>query len=128
MTRSTRLRIIEAVTLPPDWEMQPGTPATRGDCKDGQRPCPYVECRHHLWTDLEQDQSGNWQRGRQGSSTLRPSTMESCSLDIAEHGAMPEDIGLVLGMDDTRVRQILEAATEKLRRANPVLAEYLETR
>lgn len=27
-------------------------PRTRGECKDGPRPCPWVSCRHHLLLEI----------------------------------------------------------------------------
>src|SRR6185436_15449349 len=27
-------------------------PQTRKDCKDAQRPCPWVSCKHHLYLDV----------------------------------------------------------------------------
>ena len=122
------LRIHEPFALPDGFELDNTVPATRGDCIDGPRPCPHVKCRHHLWLDLEQDQSGNWQRGRQGHTSFRPSTMESCALDVAEQGASCEEIGAMLGMDDTRVRQLIERVVEKVKEREPGLAEYLLTR
>lgn len=39
-------------------------PRTRGDCKDGPRPCPWVSCRHHLLLEIAKhgpktDDAGN---------------------------------------------------------------------
>lgn len=71
-------------------------PLTRGDCIDGQRPCPFVECRHHL--DIEK-------RGRAvgGGPT--------CSLDVADLGEHTlAEVGDILGVTRERVRQIEEEA------------------
>jgi hypothetical protein len=114
--RSTKLRVLPPpLQLPAGWEMREGVPATRADCAGVPRPCPYVSCRHHLWLRLKQEQPGNPQAGKQGDTTFRPATMQSCSLDVAEKGASFEEIGQLLGMDSTRGRQIAQAALEKLK-------------
>jgi hypothetical protein len=114
--RSARLKVVESLELPESWEMRAGVPKTRTECRGAPRPCPYVSCRHHLWLRLQEEQPGNPQRGRQGATTLRPSTMDSCSLDVAERGrATYEEIGAMLGVHRTRVQQIEAAAVAKLR-------------
>jgi hypothetical protein len=114
--RSPKLRIIPPLQLPPEWEMRAGVPRTRGDCGNEPRPCRYVECRHHLWLRLKEEQPGNPQAGKQGETTFRPSTMQSCALDVADKGgASFDEIGELLGMDSTRGRQIAQAALEKLK-------------
>lgn len=117
LRRSPRLRVVDPLQLPSDWEIKPGVPATRADCINAPRPCPYVSCRHHLWLRLQQEQAGNPQAGKQGATTFRPSSMQSCSLDVADRGAGFEEIGRLLGMDVTRARQIAQSAIEKLRTA-----------
>jgi hypothetical protein len=27
-------------------------PRTRGECRDAERPCPFVACKHHLYLDV----------------------------------------------------------------------------
>jgi hypothetical protein len=126
--RSQRLRIIEPLQLPADWEMRSGVPETRADCANVPRPCPYVACRHHLWLRLKQEQPGNPQAGKQGETTFRPSSMQSCSLDVADKlgGASFDEIGELLGMDSTRARQIAQAALDKLRAAGVDVDELVE--
>lgn len=113
--RTAKLRVVAALQLAPDWKVEPGVPRTRAECVDGPRPCPRIACRHHLWLRLKEEQPGNPQAGKQGDTTFRPSTMQSCSLDVAEKGASFEEIGNVLGMDSTRARQIAQAGLEKLK-------------
>jgi hypothetical protein len=123
--RSARLRVVQPVQLPPDWEMQPGVPRTRADCVNGPRPCPYVSCSHHLWLRLQSEQPGNPKAGKQGATTLRPSSPHSCALDVAEKGATIEQIAGILGMHHSRVRQIAEGALAKLFAVDPDLAAKL---
>lgn len=132
--RTPKLRIVPPLQLPPDWEMRSGVPASRAHCKDIPKPCPYVSCRHHLWLRLSEEQPGNPQAGKQGETTFRPSSMQSCALDVADNGgASFEEIGVFLGMDSTRGRQIAQAALEKLKKAcadleldDPALKRMLE--
>ncbi len=124
--RSQNLRVVfEPFDPPRDWEAKAGVPRNRGECIDGPRPCPYLSCRHHLWLQLGQDQAGNWQRGRMGSAELRPATVQTCALDVAEHGATSKDVGRLLGMDETRVRQIAAKAFKKLKRAGVSVDEFI---
>jgi hypothetical protein len=130
--RSPKLRIVPQLQLPAEWEARSlassGAPRTRGDCANVPRPCPYVDCRSHLWLRLQQEQPGNPQAGKQGETTFRPSTMQTCALDVAERGASYEEIGEHLGMDSTRARQIAQAAIEKLQEQHPELAAQLMER
>ncbi len=85
-----------------------------------------IGCRHHLWIDLEQDQSGDWRRGRMGATTLRRSTMETCALDVADRGgATVDEIGRLIGKDPTLARQIIDAAKTKLGETNAEVAARL---
>lgn len=123
--RSPALQVMQPISLPSSWEIKSGVPATRAECCDGPRPCEYVECRHHLWTSLHLDQRGNPKKGRQGASTLRPLTMETCALDVAEHQNSYTAIGKLLGINPTRVRQIEALALAKLELLGVDLEEFL---
>ncbi len=120
-----RLRVIQQALLPPDWEMKPGVPATRADCANVPRPCPYVSCSMHLWLILQSERPGNPKAGKQGATTLRPTSSHSCALDVAERGATTEEIADMLGMHHSRVRQIAEGALVKIFASDPVLASKL---
>lgn len=73
-------------------------PVTRGDCRDGRRPCPWVRCRYHLAGDAGGD------------------TGDTCALDLAELGGMKlVEVGAVLGVTRQRVEQIERVALAKLR-------------
>ena len=73
------------------------TPRTRGECVDGERPCPHLLCRYHLYRDT-------------------PAREESCSLDVADRGAHTlQDVADIMGVVKERVRQIEKRAVEKIR-------------
>ncbi len=102
-----RLRVVGMTTLRP--------PASRAECQDGPRPCPYVTCRYHLWRDPGPH---GWVRIRRGP--------ESCALDVAERGpTKPEEIARLTGLVLRRVEQIHDETFAKLRR-NPEARALLE--
>ena len=93
-------------------DLHPSRPKTRGDCKDGLRPCPWVGCRYHL---------ALWISGPHDSLVIAhpdtpPWEMEhSCALDIAELGGLTLfDIGNLLSVGKERVRQMEQSALTKI--------------
>lgn len=87
-------------------------PRTRGDCKDGPRPCPWVSCRHHLWLNLSS-------KGKLTGIALAddlPTHGESCALDVAESGPQSlEDIAGMMGIKRQGLHLTEVAVMEKLR-------------
>jgi hypothetical protein len=92
-------------------------PKTRGDCKGGIRPCPFVGCRFHLY--LEVSHAGSvtvnfdgevWDMG------------ETCALDVADRGDhMLEEIANVLGCTREAIRLVeAKALVRFLRKATDV--------
>jgi len=87
-------------------------PTTRGECRHGPRPCPYVTCRYHLGLDVTR-----------GGSVYMPwpqmdpwEVPETCALDAAEQGPRTlDEIGALLNITRERVRQIQAAALAKIR-------------
>lgn len=87
-------------------------PATRGDCANVARPCPYVGCRHHLYLDVTESGALKVEDGE-------PWDMKhSCSLDVADEGGLTlDEVGQILGLTRERVRQIEERAAQHYREA-----------
>lgn len=116
--RSPNLRVLEPLELPSDWEMRKGVPATRADCASIPRPCPYVQCRYHLWlTEAESRPGRRWHdKGGAPKSELQATTMRSCALDIADTGEKLNyaEIGKLFGVSDERARMIFESARHKV--------------
>ena len=68
-------------------------PLTRGDCIDGMRPCPWLECR--------------WNLGPRGDY--------GCVLDVADRGGSTlQEVADCLAVTRERIRQIELKALRKL--------------
>jgi hypothetical protein len=124
-------------SFPPDVpeEVLAERPRRRADCAGGERPCPWVSCRFHLYIDVNQ---------KNGSVKLNFPDVEvwelpaSCVLDVAETGGEPgsgvgegrtlEEVGALMNMTRERVRQIEVRAIAKTkrqdRRADGALTEH----
>ncbi len=83
-------------------------PKTRGECVGGQRPCPWVGCRHHLYLDVN-EHTGKIKFNYPG---VEPENLaESCSLDVADRGPQPHDaVAGLLNLARQRVHQIEDDA------------------
>lgn len=77
------------------------------------RPCCYSACRHHLYLDVSSNGSIKFTM-----PDLEPEQMiESCSLDVADHGGLTlEDVGVVTNLTRERVRQIEAHGLLRLKR------------
>lgn len=95
-------------------------PKTRGDCARVPRPCPFVACKHNLYLDVSETGSIilNFPHLEPGQMVAH----QSCSLDLAERGAMTlEDIAVVTNLTRERIRQVELKAL--VRRARPAAVE-----
>lgn len=83
-------------------------PKTRAECAGGQRPCPWVSCRYHLYLDLNPQTS---------HITIRHPDVEphemliSCALDVADLVAAGEvitqqQVGELMGVSKARAQQL----------------------
>lgn len=91
-------------------------PKTRGDCARVPRPCPYVACKHNLYLDVSETGSIILNFPHLEPGQMVPE--QSCSLDLAERGAMTlEDIAVVTNLTRERIRQVELKAL--IRRARP---------
>lgn len=102
MNALTRLPVID-----------PPRPKTRGDCKHGIRPCPWVSCRFHLYLDVSS-------RGRLklNFGDKEPDELEhSCALDIADKGEhSTKQLARMIGKTKQGIEQAEWAALAKLAR------------
>jgi len=103
-------------------EGAPERPASRADCKDAERPCPWVGCRYHLWADFKP--SGTVVVLKDVEPWDMPAE-SSCALDVADrvdsHGfptrgpdalAVYEHVANILGVSRQRVQQRVEEALD----------------
>jgi len=91
-------------------------PLTRGDCIDAPRPCPWVSCRYHLWSDVPRV-------ARPGVvmvsfPDLEPWEIpETCALDAASlEGLALDEVGMRMNLTAERVRQIELRALRRIKR------------
>lgn len=86
-------------------------PRTRGECRETERPCPFVACKYHLYLDVTPKGSCKATFADKEPWELYP----CCALDVAEEGEHTlEEVGEILGVTRERIRQIESAAEEKL--------------
>lgn len=121
----------------------PPRPRTRGDCRFGARPCPWLSCRYHL--AMEVTSAGTVRLPHPHASLAE--LEETCVLDVAELGARQlhhhrgplgansggshhwttlERIGLLLNVTRERVRQIEVRALRKVAAALEALGHGRE--
>ena len=100
--------------LYPDPEFEFERPKIRGECKDADRPCPFVSCRYHLYLDFNEEK-------RNGAIKINfpdldvDQMSQSCALDLAEEGARTlDEVGEFMNLTRERVRQIEEECIRKL--------------
>ena len=94
-------------------ELEHLRPKNREDCRVGDRPCPFVSCKYHLYLDVNPNT---------GSIKLNFPDLavwelaETCSLDVADRGGITlEEVGELLNLTRERIRQVEATGLEKLR-------------
>jgi hypothetical protein len=95
-------------------------PHMRAECADGERPCPYVSCQHHLYLDVS---------ARTGAIKLNFPDLEvwdmkeTCALDVADRGGTTlEDVGAIMNLTRERIRQVEVKALAKLEALRDMMA------
>lgn len=89
-------------------------PKTRAECAGGQRPCPWVSCRYHLYLDVN-PQTGHVKIRH---PDVEPHEMlVSCALDVADLVAAGEvltlaQLGDLVGVTRQRVQQVTWACAD----------------
>src|SRR5690606_13386704 len=88
-------------------------PKVRGDCAGGERPCPFVSCKYHLYLDVTPA----------GSVKINFPDLEvwelpeTCALDVADverkNPLEVEKIADLMNLTRERIRQILHRAAAK---------------
>jgi hypothetical protein len=101
-------------------EMDVDKPETRADCANGERPCPFVSCKHHLYLDVS---------ARTGAIKLNFPDLEvwemneTCALDVADRGGTTlEEVGAIMNLTRERIRQVEVKGLAKLQALRDMMA------
>lgn len=114
--RTISIRRLSKAELNRGKELYPETdywkPKMRSECKDMERPCPFVSCKYHLYIDVHPVR---------GSIKLNFPDLdvwemnETCALDVADRGGITlEEVGEIMNLTRERVRQVETAGLSKL--------------
>jgi hypothetical protein len=87
-------------------------PKKREECANGERPCPFVSCKHHLYLDVS---------AKTGAIKLNFPDLEvwemteTCALDVADRGGTTlEEVGAIMNLTRERIRQVEVKGLAKL--------------
>jgi DNA-directed RNA polymerase sigma subunit (sigma70/sigma32) len=114
--RTISIRRLSKAELNRGKELYPETdywkPRNRAECKDMERPCPFVSCKYHLYIDVHPVR---------GSIKLNFPDLEiwemteTCALDVADRGGITlEEVGEIMNLTRERVRQVETAGLGRL--------------
>jgi hypothetical protein len=108
--RMTKRELELGRMLYPDEQVE--KPVTRADCGAGERPCPFVSCKHHLYLDVS---------ARTGALKLNFPDLEvwemveTCALDVSDRGGTTlEEVGAIMNLTRERIRQVEVKGLAKL--------------
>jgi hypothetical protein len=111
LTRDER-RLSQLLVYPDDVDR----PASREECANMQRPCPFVSCAHHLYLDVNPE-SGAIKLNFPHLEVWEMA--ETCSLDVADRGGITlEEVGAILNLTRERIRQVEVRGLYKIRLHN----------
>ena len=99
-----RLTSVELRQVASTATAQAERPRTRAECAHGQRPCPWVSCKHHLYLDVN-PRTGTI---KLNFPDLEPWELEhTCALDVADDGGHTlEQVGDITNLTRERIRQL----------------------
>ena len=101
-------------------------PRSREECVNGERPCPFVSCKHHLFLDVS---------AKTGAIKLNFPDLEvwemneTCALDVADRGGTTlEEVGAIMNLTRERIRQVEVKGLAKLQalRDMTALRDYVD--
>jgi hypothetical protein len=95
-------------------------PRQRAECVSGERPCPFVSCKHHLYLDVS---------AKTGAIKLNFPDLEvwemteTCALDVADRGGTTlEEVGAIMNLTRERIRQVEVKGLAKLEALKDMMA------
>jgi hypothetical protein len=115
MKRLTREELrVGAIMYPP---VDMARPATREQCREDIRPCPWVACKHHLYLDINPETGSI----KINFPDLEPWELQNtCALDVAERGGITlEEVGEIMNLTRERIRQVEVRGLLKLKMGSP---------
>ncbi|MBK7538770.1 MAG: DNA-binding protein [Myxococcales bacterium] len=115
MKRLTREELrVGAIMYPP---VDVPRPATREQCREDMRPCPWVACKHHLYLDINPETGSI----KINFPDLEPWELQNtCALDVAERGGITlEEVGEIMNLTRERIRQVEVRGLLKLKMGSP---------
>ena len=106
----TQREVLEGKALQ-DW-MDIRRPQSRGECRDGIRPCPFVGCKYHLYLDVNPE-THSIKKNFPHKEVWE--LEETCALDVAERGGLTlEEVGDLLNLTRERIRQMEALGVQRL--------------
>lgn len=105
-------------------------PRTRGECRGGERPCPWVSCRYHLAHGRLPAPTRRVGHALERAAATRlldalerraleiiDTGAESCALDVADRGEHTlEEVAEAIGTSTERARRDEETALDRFGR------------
>jgi hypothetical protein len=99
-------------------------PMVRAHCRDGERPCPFVSCKYHLYLDVNPE-TGSIKLNFPAKEVWQME--ETCALDIAERGGVTlEEVGEIMNLTRERIRQLEMTGLTTLQETGLSLNEFYQ--
>ncbi len=94
-------------------EIEAARPRSRADCAQGERPCMFISCKHHLYLDVNPE-TGSIKLNFPDKEIWELD--ETCALDVADRGGITlEEVGTIMNLTRERIRQVETRGLLKLR-------------
>jgi len=115
MKRLTREELRQGALMYPPVDIP--RPASRAECREELRPCPWVACKHHLYLDINPETGSI----KINFPDLEPWELKhTCALDVAERGGITlEEVGEIMNLTRERIRQVEVRGLLKLKMGSP---------
>jgi hypothetical protein len=115
MKRLTREELRQGALMYPPVDIP--RPASRAECREELRPCPWVACKHHLYLDINAETGSI----KINFPDLEPWELKhTCALDVAERGGITlEEVGEIMNLTRERIRQVEVRGLLKLKMGSP---------